>query len=55
MRCEYWDCGWCFAPNSARSNDDIGACNKPHECQELKRQENEPETKRPDRPPEAGE
>lgn len=39
MRCEYWDCGWCYAPDGKQTNDDNGQCNKPDECKELERQE----------------
>jgi len=39
MRCKYWDCGWCYAPDGKNANDDDGKCEKPDECEELKAQE----------------
>ena len=41
MRCKWWDCGWCYAPDGKQSNDDNGQCNKPEQCKELERQEHE--------------
>jgi len=39
MRCKHWDCGWCYAPEGSKSNDENGQCQKPDECLELMRQE----------------
>lgn len=39
MRCKYWDCGWCYAPDGKQKNDNNGRCDKPDECEELERQD----------------
>ena len=32
MKCEYNDCGWCYAPSSAATNDEQGKCVNPATC-----------------------
>lgn len=34
--CQYWDCGWCYAPANTENNSDSGACNKPLRCPQMK-------------------
>lgn len=34
--CEYWDCGWCYAPDNVPTNDVNGECNKPVDCPSCK-------------------
>lgn len=43
MQCEYWDCGWCYAPDGKQTNDAGGKCLKPEQCEELRRQERKDE------------
>ena len=35
-KCNYWDCGWCYAPESIVNNSENGACNHPETCPYLK-------------------
>lgn len=30
--CEHNDCGWCYAPDSVKTNAEAGACKIPKEC-----------------------
>ncbi len=33
IRCNYWDCGWCYAPNIVETNaEKSSACTNPTEC-----------------------
>jgi len=33
MRCEFWDCGWCYAPISVETNaGGASECNDPMSC-----------------------
>ena len=36
MVCPHYDCGWCYS-KSDKTNDDQGACNCMHKCEEYKR------------------
>jgi hypothetical protein len=36
-RCNYWDCGWCYAPDIVETNaEKSSACTNPSECPYLK-------------------
>jgi hypothetical protein len=36
-RCNYWDCGWCYAPDTVETNvEKSSACTNPSECPYLK-------------------
>jgi hypothetical protein len=32
MKCKYFDCGWCYAPNNVETNANQGQCNYPECC-----------------------
>lgn len=32
MKCNYEDCGWCYAREGVENNSQNGQCNKPKEC-----------------------
>jgi len=34
IRCEYNDCGWCYAPDEVCTNDNSGQCNNMRECEQ---------------------
>ena len=36
MKCKYSDCGWCYSPPMANSNDENGQCNNPGKCEAFK-------------------
>lgn len=39
MRCKYWDCGWCYAPDSKDHNAVRGECREPTRCREYASQD----------------
>jgi len=45
MRCEYFDCGWCYYKGDEKTNDKQGACQGCFNCEVYKSQgcENEKE------------
>jgi hypothetical protein len=38
MTCNYYDCGWCYAPNDIKTNATQGECTFPENCPYLKSQ-----------------
>jgi hypothetical protein len=32
MKCKYWDCGWCYAPENVETNATQGGCFEPEYC-----------------------
>jgi hypothetical protein len=32
MKCRYWDCGWCYAPENVKTNATQGGCFEPEYC-----------------------
>lgn len=32
MRCNYYDCGWCYHPKEDETNAKNGECNFPQSC-----------------------
>lgn len=38
FRCDYNDCGWCYAPEDNQNNSRNSECHNPNECHEKKRQ-----------------
>jgi len=32
MKCKYWDCGWCYAPENVKTNATQGGCFEPEYC-----------------------
>jgi hypothetical protein len=36
MTCNYYDCGWCYAPNDIKTNAHQGGCVSPENCPYLK-------------------
>ena len=36
VRCQYYDCGWCYAPDKEETNASSGACLEPRNCQTYK-------------------
>ena len=32
MKCKYWDCGWCYAPEDVEHNSTQGGCFEPEYC-----------------------
>lgn len=47
-RCEYYDCGWCYAPDNVMSNNSNGACYRPQECPQVTKEQQKPELIRED-------
>jgi hypothetical protein len=33
MKCKYWDCGWCYAPEGVKNNAVQGGCFEPECCE----------------------
>ena len=46
-RCEYYDCGWCYAPDNVMSNNSNGACYRPQECPQVTKDQQKPEFPKP--------
>lgn len=46
-RCEYYDCGWCYAPDNVMSNNTNGACYRPQECPQMTKEHQKPDCPNP--------
>lgn len=46
-RCEYYDCGWCYAPDNVMSNNSNGVCYRPQECPQVTKDQQKPEFPKP--------
>ena len=44
MKCDYFDCGWCYAPGWQTNNSNNGKCLAPSECEYLKKLESKDDT-----------
>ena len=42
MKCRYWDCGWCYAPENVKTNATQGGCFEPEYCPYTKQMTEEP-------------
>ena len=42
MKCKYWDCGWCYAPENVKTNATQGGCFEPEYCPYTKQMTEEP-------------
>ena len=41
MKCKYWDCGWCYAPENVETNATQGGCFEPEYCPYTKQMTNQ--------------